>query len=193
MQNDSTPPPTPSAAPPTNGLAIAAACTGIFGIPAIVMGHIALSQIKKTGEKGKGLAIGGLVAGYFFTLLLPLLIIAGLAVPTAMKAMEKARQVTVIQQVKSLQGQLYLHQVEHKSYPASLAELVTNGILSQTELDELVTAEWGESTVTVRYSPPPAGWQEEGDSPLILWTEPPVKGKIIQATLDGTTRVEAVE
>jgi hypothetical protein len=33
-------------------------------LAAVICGHIALSQIKKTGEKGRGLAIGGLVLGY---------------------------------------------------------------------------------------------------------------------------------
>lgn len=28
------------------------------------MGHLASSQIKRTGEDGKGLAVGGLVVGY---------------------------------------------------------------------------------------------------------------------------------
>ena len=31
---------------------------------AIITGHIALSQIKKTGEQGRGLAIAGLIIGY---------------------------------------------------------------------------------------------------------------------------------
>ena len=31
---------------------------------AVITGHIALSQIKRTGEKGRGLAIAGLVLGY---------------------------------------------------------------------------------------------------------------------------------
>ena len=33
----------------------------------IVCGHIALSQIKRTGEGGRGLAIAALIIGYAFT------------------------------------------------------------------------------------------------------------------------------
>jgi hypothetical protein len=60
-------------ATPTNGLAVAALISGIVGwvlaplfggIAAVVLGHLALNQIKKTGEEGSGLAIGGLVLGY---------------------------------------------------------------------------------------------------------------------------------
>jgi peptidyl-prolyl cis-trans isomerase B (cyclophilin B) len=49
----------------TNGLAIASLITSFFiSIVGIILGHIALSQIKRTGENGRGLAIAGLVIGY---------------------------------------------------------------------------------------------------------------------------------
>jgi hypothetical protein len=55
----------------TNGMAIASlvlsllslAC-GITWILGIIFGHVALGQIKRTGEGGKGLAVAGLVVGY---------------------------------------------------------------------------------------------------------------------------------
>jgi Domain of unknown function (DUF4190) len=55
----------------TNGLAIASLACGLaqfaFGplatIPAIVCGHMARSQIKRTGEQGAGLALAGLTLG----------------------------------------------------------------------------------------------------------------------------------
>ena len=55
----------------TNGMAIASlvlslltlAC-GITWILGIIFGHVALGQIKRTGEGGRGLAIAGLVIGY---------------------------------------------------------------------------------------------------------------------------------
>ncbi len=61
---------TPVAA--TNGMAIASLVCGlaqfIFGplttIPAIVFGHMARSQIRRTGEQGAGLALAGLVLGW---------------------------------------------------------------------------------------------------------------------------------
>ena len=64
-------------APPTDGLAIAALVLGIiavifcyiwalFGIPAVICGHISLKKIKNshTPLGGKGMAIAGLVTGY---------------------------------------------------------------------------------------------------------------------------------
>lgn len=56
-------------APParrTNGLAIAALVLGLcgFGLLPVIFGHIALSQIRRTGDGGDALAIAGLVLGY---------------------------------------------------------------------------------------------------------------------------------
>ncbi|WP_353826768.1 DUF4190 domain-containing protein [Agromyces sp. SYSU T0242] len=49
----------------TNILAIVSLVSAFFiSLVAIITGHIALSQIKKTGEQGRGLAIAGLVIGY---------------------------------------------------------------------------------------------------------------------------------
>lgn len=63
------PHPYPPVARHTNGFAIAAlvcslvAC-GIGSILGIVFGHVARSQIKRTGEEGAGLALAGLIIGY---------------------------------------------------------------------------------------------------------------------------------
>jgi hypothetical protein len=55
----------------TNALAIAALIcgaaqflTGITFIPAIVLGHIARRQIRRTREQGDGMALAGLILGY---------------------------------------------------------------------------------------------------------------------------------
>lgn len=64
-------------APKTNGLAIAAFVLGLLGlaIVPVVMGHLALSQIKRTQEGGRGFAITGLVLGYIACALYVLLVI----------------------------------------------------------------------------------------------------------------------
>lgn len=49
----------------TNGMAIASfVCAFLCSLLAVIFGHIALSQIGKTGQGGRGLAIAGLVLGY---------------------------------------------------------------------------------------------------------------------------------
>jgi len=45
-------------------LSVSGAATGITLIPGIVLSHIGLSQIKRTGEAGHGFALAGLIVGY---------------------------------------------------------------------------------------------------------------------------------
>ena len=56
----------------------AAVITGISAIVGIICGHIALGQIKRTGENGRGLAIAGLIIGYIFVGIGLLLILIGI-------------------------------------------------------------------------------------------------------------------
>ena len=75
----------------TNGLAIASLACGLaqfaFGplatIPAIVCGHMARSQIKRTGEQGAGLALAGLILGWAAVILGIVLLVVGLAISIA--------------------------------------------------------------------------------------------------------------
>lgn len=56
----------PQASAKTNGMAITAfvMCFVCGFVLPVVFGHIALGQIKRTGEGGRGLAIAALVIGY---------------------------------------------------------------------------------------------------------------------------------
>ncbi|HUL24173.1 MAG TPA: DUF1707 and DUF4190 domain-containing protein [Streptosporangiaceae bacterium] len=65
-------PPAPAVPPRTNALAITSLCCGVaqimFGpfatVPAIVCGHIARGQVRRTGEGGAGMALAGLLLGW---------------------------------------------------------------------------------------------------------------------------------
>jgi hypothetical protein len=50
----------------TNGMAIAAFVLSLFccNLLAVIFGHMAISQINRTGEGGKGLATAALIIGY---------------------------------------------------------------------------------------------------------------------------------
>jgi Domain of unknown function (DUF4190) len=51
--------------PPYNVLAIVGFVLAFFvSLGAVICGHIALSQIKRTGERGHGLALAGVIIGY---------------------------------------------------------------------------------------------------------------------------------
>lgn len=50
---------------PTNGLAIAALIFAfVFPLLGIILGHVARSQIRRTGEGGAGMALAGLIISY---------------------------------------------------------------------------------------------------------------------------------
>jgi len=76
----------------TNGLALASLACGLaqfsFGpavaIPAIVFGHVARRQIKRTGEQGAGLALAGLILGWTTMILVIVLIVVSLAMSVGM-------------------------------------------------------------------------------------------------------------
>jgi hypothetical protein len=60
----------PAASGKTNGISILAIILGfVFPVGGIIAGVVALAQIKRTGEKGRGLAITGIVAGAVISVL----------------------------------------------------------------------------------------------------------------------------
>ncbi|MEU6082091.1 DUF1707 and DUF4190 domain-containing protein [Streptomyces sp. NPDC047108] len=85
------PPPTfwaaPPPVPPTNGSATAAMVCGVLtpmtwgltAIPAVILGHKARAEMRRTGESGEGYATAGLVLGYL-GLVVGLLVIVGVLV-----------------------------------------------------------------------------------------------------------------
>jgi Sec-independent protein secretion pathway component TatC len=54
----------------TNTLAIVSLILAFF-VPLVgaILGHVALGQIKKTGEQGRGIALAGVIIGWVFTAL----------------------------------------------------------------------------------------------------------------------------
>ncbi|MGW5159554.1 DUF4190 domain-containing protein [Nonomuraea wenchangensis] len=74
------PPPPPR---PTNGMAVASLVLGIVGmiscgltsIVGVILGHIALARIKRSGEEGQGMAVAGLVTSYVMVVINVLLLI----------------------------------------------------------------------------------------------------------------------
>ncbi|QHC59723.1 DUF4190 domain-containing protein [Rathayibacter sp. VKM Ac-2760] len=68
----------PAPRPPLNGLAVAALICGILGLApaAIVLGHVGFAQARRSGQRGRGLAIAGFLLGY---LALVLLLVGALA------------------------------------------------------------------------------------------------------------------
>lgn len=67
----------------TNTMAILAlVCAFVFAPLGIVFGHLSLSQIKKTGEDGRALAIAGLIIGYLLTVLTTVVVVISIVFVT---------------------------------------------------------------------------------------------------------------
>ncbi|GGQ99597.1 hypothetical protein GCM10010251_13480 [Streptomyces aurantiogriseus] len=62
----------PAPPPPTNGKAVGAMVCGVLttmtagitGIPAVILGHTARAEIRRTGQGGDGFALAGLILGW---------------------------------------------------------------------------------------------------------------------------------
>ena len=107
---------------PTSGKAIGSLICGLFfiilpaGLAAIILGHLALSEIKKSAGriKGEGLAIAGLVLGYMGIAFIPIaLIIAAIAIPNLLRARIAANEASAVSTIRVLVTAEISHQAAH--------------------------------------------------------------------------------
>ena len=94
-------------------------CFTIFaGIPAVICGHKALSQIKRSGGaiSGQGVAIAGLITGYigiaWAILFIPLML--AIAIPNFVRAREAAQRNTCIYNLRNIDSAKQMWAVEYK-------------------------------------------------------------------------------
>jgi len=124
---------------PTSGKAIGSLICGIFffffpaSIVAIVLGHLSLSEIRKSAGrlKGQGLATVGLILGYMGVVAIPLiLIIAAIAIPNLLRARMAANEASAIGALRSYSYALGTYSTECPKigFPASLENLGPRGV-----------------------------------------------------------------
>ncbi len=132
--------PGPVSQPKTSGLAIASlilgclgfVTAGLTGLPAIICGHIARSKIRNSNgtQAGSGIALAGLITGYFGFVLIVIAIlasiasIASLAVPSFNVIQDKAKQVKSGQQMRQIILASKMYQSDHSEFPDSLTDLI---------------------------------------------------------------------
>jgi type II secretory pathway pseudopilin PulG len=132
----------------TSGKAIGSLICGLlFFIPflfvaAIVFGHLALSEIRKSGGrlKGEGLAIAGLVFGYIWIVAVPIvLIIAAIAIPNLLRARTAANEASAVASVRMLVIAETSYATAHpgQGYTCSLPDLAAD----QSNVDALATGQ----------------------------------------------------
>jgi type IV pilus assembly protein PilA len=118
----------------TSGKAILSLICGLlFFIPflfiaAIVLGHLALSEIRKSAGrlKGDGIAIAGLVLGYIWIVGIPiLLIVAAVAIPNLLRAKMAANESSAVAAVRTLEAAEITYSAAHpvQGYTCSLSDL----------------------------------------------------------------------
>jgi type IV pilus assembly protein PilA len=117
----------------TSGKAVASLVCGIINvfplfIVAIVLGHISLSEIRKSAGrlKGEGLAIAGLVLGYLGVVAIPLiLIIAAIAIPNLLRAKIAANEASAAASVRTILVAESSYAASHPStgYTCNLGDL----------------------------------------------------------------------
>ena len=209
------PPPVPASTPPpvfastaptmattvtgTSGLAIGSLVCGILafvsagltGLPAVIMGHMSLSRIKSSAGAlgGKGMAIAGLIMGYFGFCLIGIAMLAALAIPAFNSVQRQGNQMKLVVNAKQILLATKQYAASHNgNLPPDIETLYSEGILDDRRL-----LEFPGTTNT-----PGQGWDYRGAGltdtasgrTLIIVTKKTVGGKdYIVARSDGSAEV----
>ena len=135
-----TPPPTPThGQQQTSGKAIVSLVCGIINVfplfvVAIIFGHLALSEIKKSAGrlKGEGLAIAGLVMGYLGIVAIPfILIVAAIAIPNLLRAKISANEASAVGSARTLIAAEVNYATTHPNtgFTCNLSDLSAAGLI----------------------------------------------------------------
>lgn len=135
-------PPPYAGTPQTSGKAIGSLICGIINIfplfiVAVILGHLALSDIKKSAGRlgGRGLAIAGLVLGYLGVAFIPIiLIIAAIAIPNLLRARMAANEASAVSSVRTLLQAEVMYSQNHadSGFTCNLSDLASSGIIEGT-------------------------------------------------------------
>jgi len=126
--------PAPPGSAETSGKAIVSLICGLFFfvpllfIGAIVFGHLALSEIRKSAGrlKGEGIAMTGLVLGYMWIAGIPvILIIAAIAIPNVLRARMAANESSAVGSMRTVATAEITYATLHpgQGYTCSLSDL----------------------------------------------------------------------
>jgi hypothetical protein len=172
----------------TSGKATASLISGIaayvvapfFGaIVAVVLGHMGLSEIKKSAGrlKGDGLAIAGLVLGYLQVAGLPfILIIAAIAIPNLLRARTAANEASAVGSLRGLTtGEISYASICPKiGFASSLTEMGPNGSACPEGKDQI------DGTLALgikngyRFTPSTANFSGQAPETAFGWNADPI-------------------
>lgn len=128
----------------TSGAAVGSLICGILGLflllpslPAVILGHLSLSSIKKSAGtlKGRGMAIAGLITGYCAMLLTVLAVFASLVLPQLTSIMIQAAEIQTVDNAKKILIGIQQYAATHQgTLPPTLETLYEDGILTDRSL-----------------------------------------------------------
>ncbi len=131
-----------SLVPETSGKATASLVCGILslacfgcltGIPAVILGHMSKSEIRKSGGKlkGEGLALAGLILGYA-SIVIGLIIIPAIVIPNILTARTAANENMAAAHVRMIGTASISYQAKNNRYPIGLGELEDAGLIDKS-------------------------------------------------------------
>lgn len=108
-------------------------------IIAIVLGHLALSDIRNSAGRltGRGMAVAGLVLGYLGVVMIPfILIVAAIAIPNLLRARQAANEATAVGALQKInQANVVYYATYANGYAPSLQALGGQAGESQASCD----------------------------------------------------------
>jgi hypothetical protein len=129
------PPSAVTTPPATSGMAIGSLISGIFSfffpaaIAAIVLGHIARSNIRKSAGRltGNGIALAGLILGYLGLAFIPVIvmIVAAIAIPNLLRARIAANESSAVSSIRVITSTEARYAASHRDagYTCSVSDL----------------------------------------------------------------------
>ena len=172
------------------GLLSVFGCLFFSGIPAVICGHMALARKERAGVKtGKGLAITGLVTGYFGTIMMPVIVavLASIALPAFSTVREKAKATQSLNHVRQIAIGLVMYANAHDdTFPPTLDELEDDNVVSSLTLTDPLAPEFGNTGYI--YTPPA---KDDPEDKVILMSRGKAKrGERAVGRKDGSARLE---
>jgi competence protein ComGC len=121
-------------------MAIGSLICGLFvflfplSLVAVILGHLSLSEIRKSAGRiaGRGMAIAGLVLGYLGLSVVPVLIIAAIAIPNLLRARIAANESSAVAAVRTLNPAEVTYAASHPDgFTCSLEALKKAGLITE--------------------------------------------------------------
>jgi type IV pilus assembly protein PilA len=146
----------------TSGKAIGSLICGLIlfffpsSIAAIILGHLSLSDIRKSGGRltGSGLATTGLVLGYVGISIIPIMIVAAIAIPNLLRAKIAANEASAVGSVRTIETAAISYRATYSNgYPPGIQEMGgnTNATCDHAKLIDPILASGQKSGYTFTY------------------------------------------